>query len=116
MHLLFGFFLFCFFSAISLCSLTDVLKEKLMNPYRTESFNALLALNTGAFEAATSISSPVRGLRAFRAARSFTSNVPKPTICILSPFCSVSVTVSIKAPVNASESFLVTPGFLASAV
>ena len=36
------------------------------------------ALKVGCLEAATLMASPVRGLRAVRAARSRTSNVPKP--------------------------------------
>ena len=44
----------------------------------TLSFRALPALKAGALEAAILISSPVRGLRAVRAGRFFTSKVPKP--------------------------------------
>ncbi len=54
----------------------------------TASFNAFPALTAGVFPAGIVRVSPVCGLRPSRAARSLTSNVPKPSSCTCSPFCS----------------------------
>ena len=72
----------------------------------TLSFRALPALKAGALEAVISTASPVRGLRAVRAARFTTSKLPKPTICTFSPAVRDSVTVSVKAARTFSASFL----------
>jgi len=57
----------------------------------TASLNAFPALNLGAFEAGTSIGSPVRGLRAVRAALAVIEKVPKPTKLTDPPLASVDV-------------------------
>jgi hypothetical protein len=57
--------------------------------YLTASFNSFPGLKAGTLEAAMSISSPVCGLRPFRAERSRTSNVPNPTNWIFSSLASV---------------------------
>lgn len=54
----------------------------------TASFNALPALKAGVFLAGMVRASPVCGLRPSRAARSLTSNEPKPSSCTCYPFCS----------------------------
>ena len=56
--------------------------------YATASLSAFAAENLGAFLAETLTVSPVFGLRASRAARSFTENLPNPAIETSSPFLS----------------------------
>ena len=53
--------------------------------------------------------SPVRGLRPTRAGRFFTSKLPKPTICTLSPLFMAVSTAPVKAARAASQSFLLRP-------
>jgi hypothetical protein len=72
-------------------------------------------LNAGDFDAAIFSSAPVAGLRPVRAARSRTSNEPKPTNDMSSPAVSVSVTTSINAAKFRAASALVLPVFVASA-
>jgi len=76
--------------------------------------NALPGLKAGALEAGISMVAPVAGFLPVRAARSFTSKVPKPTSCTLSPDFSAVCSVSTNAFRAVSQSFLVRP--LASAM
>ena len=73
----------------------------------TKSFNALPALNTGAFEAGILISSLVWGFLPFLAALFLTSKEPNPTNWTLSPSTNASVTVSTNALTVASATFFV---------
>jgi hypothetical protein len=57
--------------------------------YLTASLSALAAENFGTFVAGTLTVSPVFGLRASRALRSFTVNLPRPAIATSSPLVSV---------------------------
>jgi len=66
----------------------------------------LPALNAGTFFAGTWIGFFVAGLIESLAARSLTSNAPKPTIDTFSPFTSASVIVSVTAASACSASFL----------
>ena len=72
----------------------------------TKSFNALPALNTGAFDAGILISSLVCGFLPFLAALFLTSKDPNPTNWTLSPFTKDSVTTSTNAFTDASALFL----------
>ena len=81
----------------------------------TKSFNALPALNTGAFDAGILISSLVCGFLPFLAALFLTSKDPNPTNWTLSPFLSASVTTSTNAFTDASATFFVSPVFAATA-
>ena len=62
-------------------------------------------MNFGDLEALICIVSPVSGFLPSLAARSDTSNVPKPTSCTLSPFFSCSATTSVNAFSAFSASF-----------
>ena len=81
----------------------------------TKSFNALPALNTGAFDAGILISSLVCGFLPFLAALFLTSKEPNPTNWTLSPFFSESVTTYTKAFTEFSAAFFVSPVFAAIA-
>ena len=61
----------------------------------TCSFKPLPALNAGDLEAAIVIVLPFCGLRPSRAARSRTSNVPKPITCTLPPAANSSGTLCL---------------------
>ena len=80
----------------------------------TCSFKPLPALNAGDLEAAIVIVLPFCGLRPSRAARSRTSNVPKPITCTLPPAANSSATVSNTAFTAFSASFLVNSVFYAT--
>ena len=75
----------------------------------TKSFNALPALNTGAFDAGILISSFVLGFLPFLAALFLTSKDPNPTNWTLSPFFKLSVTLATNASNASSLSFFVFP-------
>ena len=59
--------------------------------YLTASFNALAALNAGAFVAGIGSGSFVAGLIPVRAARSLTSNLPKPLMSTFDPSTNAAV-------------------------
>ena len=80
----------------------------------TESLNALPGLKAGALEAGISMVAPVAGFLPVRAARSFTSKVPKPSSCTLAPDFNAVCSVSTNAFRAVAQSFLVRP--LASAI
>ena len=75
----------------------------------------LPTLKDGTLLAAICIVSPVCGFRPSLAARSFTSNVPKPTSDTFSPLISASVTTVVKASTAFPASFLEIPAFSATA-
>ena len=92
-------------------SLTLCYKDYLL----TASFKDFPTLNCAMRFASSRNFWPVIGLRPSLAARSFTSNVPKPTRDTFSPLTSVSVTTSVKASTALPASFLEIPAFSATA-
>ena len=75
--------------------------------YLTNSFKFLAALNPGTFDAGILIVSFVCGLIPVRAARVFTSNLPKPEISTRPPSFKVPDTVSNTKSIISAASFLV---------
>ena len=75
----------------------------------TKSFNALPALNTGAFDAGILISSFVCGFLPFLAALFLTSKEPNPTNWTLSPSINASVITSTNAFTDASAPLKLPP-------
>lgn len=81
--------------------------------YFTASLSAEPALKDGTFASGIWMVSLVRGFRPVRAARVFTSKVPKPTRATLSPSASASVMEARTAFTAASASFLESSVFAA---